>query len=56
MSEYDVKITFTFDDYATTEQFNEWFKYTVFGWGACSENNPLLNKQMSEVVTYFRVD
>ena len=55
MARYDVQIKFNVSDDISEEQFEEWFKYEIISWGSCSCDNPLLDKDKSDIVSDYNI-
>lgn len=55
MSRYTVSIDFETSENITEEEFEEWFKYAVIGWGGCSEDNPLIDEDKSDIVSNYDI-
>ena len=50
----EVNISFDVPESVTLEQFEEWFKYKI-GWGGCSCENPLIDKDLSDLVSMYYI-
>lgn len=55
MKRYNVDIEFQIPDNVTDEEFNEWFSFEIMGWGSCSHNNPLCDKDRHSLVTNYNI-
>lgn len=55
MAIFEVNLRFEIDENITKEEFEEWFKYDVIDWGSCSGNNPLLNKDKSDLISTYDI-
>lgn len=55
MKRYDVDIEFQVPDNVTDEEFEEWLKYAVIGWGGCSCENPLIESDKNKIVHDYNI-
>lgn len=55
MKRFDVTIEFNVPDDITRNEFEEWLKYKILGWGGCSCNNPLIDKNNNELSSNYSI-
>ena len=51
----NVDIQFDIPDNVTEEEFEEWFRYQIIDFGGCSGDNPLLDKDVNNLVSTYHI-